>query len=303
MTKLVFAALALLGGCAAPLADPAPQACELHKAAEIALRLEGGFVVAPAQIDGKPVTMVVDTGAEGLMVTPSAEASLALSADPHRRTTIHGTGGTIVTQNAALQSFAVGGMEMLDESAAVGPLPVLRGPSLHASGLLGAEWLSDFDVELDLPHQRMALYRVSGCHGNYVPWDGKMSSARLQIFASGLPLVPVLLDGHALVALLDSGAAASTLGQAAATEMGGVPPAQGRVGQSMGVDGQVREAYAHRFARLEVAGTQTEPMPLQVSPLSTPMVDMLLGVDWLRRNRVWISYSGRRLTVQPASAL
>ena len=245
------------------------------------------------------MTMVVDTGAERLRVTPAAMTALALSPDRHRRTTISGTGGTVTSQNAALQSFAIGGLEMLDQSAAVAPLPVLQGPSLHAAGLLGADWLSDFDVEIDLPHQRMARYRVANCGGDYVPWTGKTTSARLQVYGSGLPLVPVVLDGHALTALLDSGAASSTLGQAAAQQAGiALDLMQDRKGHSMGVDGSMRETSAHRFGELQIAGEHIANPLLVVGPLRLPMTDMLLGADWLRRNRVWISYGGRRVTIQ-----
>ena len=303
MRKIKLAMLPLMAvfpGCTALPDASAPQACTLQKAAEIPVKFDRGFITADAEIDGKPVTMVVDTGAERLMVTPAAMTALALSPDRHRRTTINGTGGAVTSQNASLQSFAIGGMEMLDQSATVAPLPVLQGPSLHAAGLLGADWLSDFDVEIDLPHQRIALYRVANCGSDYVPWTGKTTSARLQIYGSGLALVPVILDGHALTALLDSGAASSTLGQAAAQQAGfSIDLTQDRKGHSMGVDGSVRETSAHRFGELQIAGERIANPVLVVGPLHLAMADMLLGADWLRRNRVWISYAGRRVTIQP----
>ncbi|MDA8253800.1 MAG: aspartyl protease family protein [Rhodospirillales bacterium] len=39
-------------------------------------------------IEGKPVTLLIDTGAEISLVTPLAMTALHLQADRHRRTTI-----------------------------------------------------------------------------------------------------------------------------------------------------------------------------------------------------------------------
>ncbi len=273
----------------------------MTKAAEIPVTIDRGFITVAASINNKPVTMIVDTGAEGLLVTPSAMASLALSADRHRRTTIQGTGGSIATQNAALQSFGIGTMEMLDQSASVGPLPA-EGPALHASGLIGTDWLSDFDVEFDLPHHRMALYRVHGCADGYIPWSGPSTSVRVQLYGRGLPLVPVKLDGQPLTALLDSGAVRSSIGRTAAEHMGLTQAklAADPRARSSGVDGAQLESYLHRFGELQVAEAHETNPALLVSNLHVRIADMLLGADWLQHNRVWIAYGARKVTIQPA---
>ncbi len=289
-----------LAACGAPAPEMATQACEAQKAAEMPVTDENGFISAPAEIDHKPVTMLVDSGAERSMVTPATVSSLALSADRRRRTTVLGTGGSIASQNVTLPSVGVGGMEMLDQSAIVGAFPVLRGPSLHAAGLIGADWLSDFGVDLDLPHQRIALYRLQGCSPGYVPWPGSTASVPLTLFRGDLPLVAVTLDSHRVTAMLDSGARSSVLGQAAAERIGVTAAAmQGdRLGRSMGVDGATRETHLHQFGQLQVGEIAYVNPRILISPLSTPVVEMLLGADWLRQNRVWINYAGRRLAIQ-----
>ena len=301
MPNLRWLAALLLAGCSASSA-PAPQACNVHKAAEIPLGFERGFITAPAMLDGKPATLVIDTGAETSLVTPIAETSLRLQPDPGRRTTVQGTGGTLTTQNALLQSFGIGGMEVLDQSVAVGPLPVAHGAAMNAAGLLGADWFKDFDVELDLPHRRLALYQVEGCSGDYMPWQGPKASVIADIYRRGLVILPAELDGRRITALLDSGANRSVVSATAAARLGfGTSAlAQDRAGMALGVDGASLATYDHRFGELRVGGTRYASPTLNVSPLHVTVADMLLGIDWLRGNRVWISYAARRVTIQPS---
>ncbi len=297
-----FLGCLLLAGCG--IAPAAPEACRLAKLAEIPVTLADGFVSVAATIDGKPVTLLVDTGAESSLVTPSAMARLALPADPQRTSVIQGIGGTITTRNAALRSLAIGGMELLDQSAAVAPLPTPQGEPLQAAGLLGADWLSAFDVEFDLPHQRMALYRAAGCHGGDVPWQGPRASVGADVSPSGAVVLPMAVDGRPVAALLDSGSNLSTLGQAAAAHAGldAAALAGDAASQSVGVDGAVNPTHYHQFAELRLGAIHYVAPVLSVSGLRWPGADMLLGTDWLRQNRVWVSYGARRVTVQPAGA-
>lgn len=72
----------------APPPPAPPLACAIQKAAEIPVAFERGFISVPAMIEGKPVTLLIDTGAEISLVTPLAMTALHLQADRHRRTTI-----------------------------------------------------------------------------------------------------------------------------------------------------------------------------------------------------------------------
>ena len=290
-----------MAGCTSNSAAPTADACRVEKAADLPAVIDGGFVTVAARINDKPVTMVVDTGAELLQVTPAAVAALGLSRDAHNRTTLLGTGGARVSQNARLQSLSVGGMDMLDQSAAVAPLPVLVGPALHTSGLLGANWLRDFNVDFDLAHGRLALYRVQGCHETPVPWAGAERPLRFRSYGQGIPLLPITLDGQGLTAALDSGAAHTTIKQSV-IDRAGVSAGQlahdGKA-REVGVDGGVAEALVHRFGELSVADTRVANPVILVAALHVDMADMLLGVDWLRHHRVWIDYAGHRITVLP----
>ena len=299
MTPLRWLAVLLLAGCAATPPPDSGRACEVRKAADIPVSFDHGAISVPASIEDKPVTLMVDTGAEASLVTPSAMATLRLQTDRRHRTTIRTAGGAITTQNALLRSFAIGGLEMLDRSVAVGPLPVAQGATLQ--GLIGADWLTDFDVELDLPNRRIGFYRAEGCGPDHAPWPGRTVSLPARIVGRGLVVLSAELDGHPISALLDSGANISILSSAAATRIGVAAAALAldATGQSVGIDGSVMVTHRHRFEQFRI-GTATYANPVvSVAAMHNVVADLLLGLDWLRGNRVWISYAAHRVTLQP----
>jgi predicted aspartyl protease len=301
---LIAAALAsLIGGCARSSGPADAQACVVGKAAEIPISTAFGFVSAPATINDRPATLLVDTGSERSLVTPAAMGSYHLREDPHRTTTIQGIGGGFTAHDAVLKSFGIGGLELLDQRASVGALPTARGISVQADGLLGADWLRDFDVEIDLPHKVMSLYRVTGCSGDYLPWAGAKTSVIAQVYRQGLILLPVEIDGHPVTAVLDRGANGSLITEAAAERFGLEASALTRdgSGRSSGVDGAVTPTHRHQFAQMKIGGAVYATPTLSVGAVRLPVGDMLLGADWMRRNRVWVSYATRHVFFQPAA--
>jgi hypothetical protein len=54
----------------------------------------------------------------------------------------------------------------------------------------------------------------------------------------------------------------------------------------------------HRFAELRIGpDVSRDPRLWVASAHVVPIVDMLLGVDWLRSRRVWLSYATRQFFV------
>lgn len=296
----------LLAGCGATPMASAPPACSVAQVAAVPLRIENGFVTAPATIDRQQATMLVDTGSERTLVTPGAVDAFNLQPDPRAHTRIIGVGGAVMADHARLQSFGLGGMEMMDQSYAIESLPGSGLTGDEPSGLIGADWLSDYDVDLDVGHGRMTLYDVEGCDGadlpGHLPWQGARFPVPTYRYGRGIMLLKLLVDGTPVTAVLDSGADRSVLSEAAA-ERAGVGPAalaHDPAGRGGGVDGRIAITHIHVFPSVVIGAEHIANMPLRVGPLRAGgNVEMLLGVDWLRRNRVWIDYRDHMLFIQP----
>jgi hypothetical protein len=54
----------------------------------------------------------------------------------------------------------------------------------------------------------------------------------------------------------------------------------------------------HRFTTLRVGPLVTRDPQLWVAPVHlVPIVDLLLGADWLRSQRVWLSFATKQVFV------
>jgi hypothetical protein len=298
--KHLLVGVLLLTGCANKAA--VVEACTIEKVLDIPVAGTASFIEVPALLDDHAATLALATGAEASMVTPTVMRDMQLHTDPRQGTILTDIGGSYRTQNALLRSFKIGQIEMLDQSLAVGPLPVSPQqtgfsliPQSSQAGLLGADWLSGFEVEIDLPHQRVALYRMHGCEGDYVPW--------LQPKTTLLVLLNVTVDGHAFRAKVDSGTTASMIGSTAvaAAELATPQLARDPEGRAIGTDERALPTRSHRFNTMQIGPLRYDNPRLVVTDLHLRQSNLLLGQDWLRHNRVWISYANHQVTIQAES--
>ena len=66
--------------------------------------------------------------------------------------------------------------------------------------------------------------------------------------------------------------------------------------QISGLGSRVVTVHRHRFSTLAVGNQTIESPLLWVEPVRlSPIVDMLLGVDWLAGRRIWISFTTKQL--------
>lgn len=286
----------LLAACATPPPPgPAAPGCTLARAASVPLRDARNFMLAPVSLDGQPLDFIVDTGAETSTVTPHAAAALHLPPDTRHASLLLGIAGPFRAPNVLVRSFAVGDVVRSDQSLSVGRMPHFPSGQPPVSGLLGADVLAGYDVDLDLPHGRMALYTPRDCSG-FVPWRNAVA-VPLARTRSGLVFVDVIVNGSTVRALLDTGARTTLLAREAAANLGitqsqlaGDPH---RIGIGIGM-GNV-DVRQHRFASLGLPGAIEHNTIANVAEIKLPGVQMLLGADYLGARRVWISYSTGRL--------
>ncbi len=253
------------------------------------MRLIEGYPIVPAVIAGRSVTLLLDTGAQGMLVTPEAAASLAL---PLRgMVPMFGTGGSREARVVLLPGLRLGDTPMPDQLAPVAPLPVDFRLQPPLAGLLGASLLSAFDLDIDVPAGRLTLYLPSECEP---PFRGAVLP--LEVTPRGEPFVPVLVNGQPLLALLDTGTRATILSDATARRLGVQAPVSANVAE--GVDGE-RRAIGHTRVRLAIGDVPAVETPVSVSALQLDRGDMLLGLDAIVQRRVWLSYARGRVTFGP----
>jgi predicted aspartyl protease len=288
-------------------AHPAAGAgCALEQVARVPLRDDDGFLSIPASIAGQPVRLMIDTGSDAGLITPQAARGLGLVTDPDAHVQLQGTGGigrpALVARAPGL---AIGALRLGGVLMPVGVLPALPRLTPPVVGFLGGDVLSRFDLDIDVPHATLSLYRVSlpslAC-AEPPAWTGSFTTVPLT--AAGVRLsLTATLNGHPVSALLDTGARSHVVSEAAARRIGVAPGALAAEpgGTTSGVDMREEVYHWHRFASLVIGGQTRNAPVLTVVPLSGPF-DMLLGTDWLRSREIWISYANQRMFLREGPA-
>lgn len=281
--------------------------CHVTKLAEVPLVVERNFLFAPVSVNGKSLTMIVDTGTNASLVTPEAAQSLRLDDDPDRSTIFLGAGGTARSPNAMIREIRIGQAAMTNRSVAVHEIDNVKASNQPAGGLLGADFLSSYDVEIDGPGQRMALYTNPGAGpgcADFQPFGAFATRIPMQRADTGQLFVTVAVDGRKLRAMLDTGARATIVTRPAAYDLGvdAVKLSHDPWKPVRGIDPHALDLRLHRFASLDVGPIAMRDVDLTVADMYLPGVQMLLGADWISRHHIWLSYRSGQLFVVHAAA-
>jgi predicted aspartyl protease len=112
----------------------------------------GAPVVAPVLINGVALRLMVDTGADRTVISPTAAARTGLAVDTGRAVRIVGVAGSAMASEMPVAQMEVAG-------ARVGPLRliVLDTPSESLDGLLGRDVLDYFTLTVDSSAGRATL--------------------------------------------------------------------------------------------------------------------------------------------------
>ena len=272
---------------------PAAAACRVERVASVPVTRAGGLLLVPVAVNGTVADFVLDTGAERSVVGEAAANTLRIARDEWVSTDIQGAGGRDRQRLGRPASLTLGGLALrrrtvaADNSVVVGPIPAEVG-GRPVAGLLGEDFLSPFDLDLDGPGGTATLYAVSGCTGRFLPWRGGYEAIAAWRPVRNVLALPMRVGGTALQAELDSGAATTTLTLPGMIALGLVAGGTDRVsGFGPGSLAARRQRFDVRVGSLEAA-----PADLVVAPVRTlRSIGALLGADWLATRHVWVSWA------------
>lgn len=262
------------------------------------LEVQDKLLVVPVGINGKRVHLVVDTGAERTTISEAAAARLGLPHDARFITRSQGIGGVTVSNDVTLDRLVLGETRFPVQRIAVAKFNLHTG-RLDADGLLGADILLAFDMDIDVPGKQLTLYRRRVCPNFQPPWPAEpVEIPGVQVRKTRL-LLPVVLDGAEGMALLDTGAQGSVVGVPLARRLG-------LTEQALSTDPLVRQrgvgpgemmTRLHRFRLLRIGPTGMHIPAMTVLRSESGVGDMLIGEDFLHGRRVWLSYKPAQVFV------
>ena len=296
--------LGLVGGCTAlpgggyRIGGGGGTGCALRRVATVPVTARDGLLFVTARIDRQDARLVLDTGAQRSLLTAAAVRRLHLHSDPHHGTRTWGIGGPSSAFDAVVNRFTLGGMHLGLSRITVGRfrLAALHG---HVDGMLGADVLSLFGIDLDAAAGRMVLYRDPGCRLRAPPWAGP---------AVGLPGVeggenrlrlPIAVNGVHGLATLDTGAQTTAISLRFALAAGVTPSAlaRDRFAVARGAAPNAVRVRLQQFRSLQVGPWFARDPVLPILPLPAGVGDGLVGEDFLLHRRVWLSFAAPQVFV------
>jgi predicted aspartyl protease len=272
----------------------AQRGCTATPIASLPLRLEQGRVLVEITINQQPVWFAVDTGASHSVLDRRLVERLRLPTRIFRSMGASDIGGSRVETLVYKTIVAMGAWSS-------GRFSVYIVADLSVDGLLAADILGRFDVDLDFAGARMTLFKRSACTAPPGPGPFKTISSAV-MFETNRIRTPVMLDGKEHWAIVDTGASRSYIAASAARAGFGIDMDKLPSHKARAVYGAELLVAPHDFTVLQI-GDVTLPNPrLSLTRPENGFGDspVLLGLEHLQNLRLFIAYGGRRLVISPA---
>jgi len=257
------------------------------------------LMFVPARINGHRVRLLVDTGSERTTLTEAAAARLRL---PHIVTYVtrtFGVAGMSASRDLAVPGIDLGGAHFPVDHVAVGRFARDRFSGPRIDGLLGADILLAFDMDIDLPAHQLTLYQVRDCPDVRPPWRQPAMEITGLGRSRDLMVVAIDLDGERGTAILDTGAQFNVV-KASFARRTGLSPAKMRSDPLIrlyGASPGMIRVPLHRFHELRVGPVAIQRPQIEVVPDDSLEADALLGDEFLRGRRNWLSVATDHLFV------
>lgn len=292
--------LSALAACSSVVPD-SPEACKFDKVTELPVRIDRfRHPTVTVEIDGQPLNLLLDTGSNSTIIFESALDRTGLRKDLRYHGVASGAGGLTALDAVRADVLKLGDITLRDEILAVAPFNLTQPGGDAIDGLLGFSTIGKYDIDLDLPHHRMTLYRARFCPNGRPPWDdaGRLVQRASTAPFDGRPYAPIAINGHTQLGLLDTGATSMFIARPAALASG-VAEAEMAADQKLTISGASTakvETIVHRFESLNFLGLAIEHPTLGVLPPGSSAA-VVIGMPILASHRVWIPVQGRKIHV------
>jgi hypothetical protein len=313
-------------GLANPAVPTLAQECgplKIVASVDLASSPDERAVFVPVMLQDQKKLLLLDTGGMIGELTPATVSALGLESHKTSGVRLYDVKGNFVDHETVVPNFAIGTLTGHNVDFMVGPDDLFKGND-EIAGILGPGILRYYDVAMDFAGKKLVLLSQDHCEGKVIYWRADaVAVVPMQVTrVNGHIVVPVTLDGHALDAIIDTGASTSTLNQTVAegdfklNDKTGMT-AIGRMGDRAG-----SLVYRHTFTSLSFEGLAVANPVLDIVPdlqgsqmerpppigtripdrsIEQKMPDLLIGMDILRHLHVYIAYREQKLYLTPAS--
>ena len=189
MRAAALAAALLWPGVALAQTGWAPE-CKLHRVASLPMTAAGTVITVPVSVNGIEKNFLVDTGGYVSSVNQRVADELKLTPHEIMFNRIRDVSGKDATQYVWADTFKLGAME-----ARKFDLMVSATKNPRIDGVLSPDLLRNFDVEFDFAAMTLNLFRPHACDGQAVYWTKDFVSIPMELTKTGHTRISVTVDG------------------------------------------------------------------------------------------------------------
>lgn len=319
MRRIAFLlALAWLCPQTAAAAETAACGLKLVNTVPITLDAHGDRVFVPVTINGTPKTFLLDTGGALTQISASAAHDLHLGIGESSITMLDMYGRAAVGA-AHLDSFGIG---RLQDSKATLSVMTSSFEGQPYVGILAADYMGSYDIELDFSAGKMNYFSKDHCEGKVVYWLATAIAAVPMLFRDFHLTLPVMLDGKPIKAMIDTGATDTVLFSSAAKQAFDIT-ADSPGAMPLAENAQ-KDAFRYVFKNLSLEGITINNPHIVVLPDRTGSKDpnndyvtgsrvqhvddrdvsdpvMLIGMNILSKLHLYIAFGEQKIYITPAS--
>jgi clan AA aspartic protease (TIGR02281 family) len=298
---LAHAGAIALGAALLSSRTQAAEGCTLGRVAELQITMAGTRPLIAAKINNQEARFVLDSGAFFSMISAAtaAQYGLRLRAAPFGLR-VQGIGGSVTAEVATVKEFGIVGVVIHNVDFLVG------GSEVGSDGLLGQNFLEQWDVEYDLAKGVVRLFKPEGCKKtrmiywvaagqSYSEMDiQSVAQARLHTIGEGY------VNGAKIRVMFDTGAYTSVLSLRAAARAGIKTDSPGVVeaGYASGIGPGTAKSYIATASSFKIGdGEEIKNARLRIADLDLQGADMLLGSDFFVSHHVFVANSQHKLYV------
>ncbi len=249
-------------------------------------------------IDGQPRKFLLDTGGFWSLISPNIIAAY--------KPTTAGLSGRLGLQGLPLDKSVKIHDLGLGNALFHGIEFYVAPPSYGlGDGTLGANWLQNFDVEIDPVKNTASFFSHDHCEGNVVYWPHQdlaiipFDSDRMQEQIS----LTLTLAGKEIKAIIDTGSSESFFSSRSAKNLFDLTPdspGMQKVGSTTDRSGHIHKLYRYQFSSLEMGEITFKNPWIVVADMDGNRQDLILGMHQLHALHLFFAYKERKLYVTSA---
>jgi len=309
MRIVTFVFLSALVWLSASMAQAADCSLNLVNTVPIKTANDGRRAVVPVTINGTQKQFLLDTGGAMTQISAAAAEDLKLPKVDSgvKMLDLYGNASTSAAQ---VDTLVLG--HLRDRNTTL-PIMTFKDNDLY-SGILAADYMGRFDIELNFAGGKMNYFSPDHCEGEVVYWPAAAIAAVPMRFVDHHLILDVTLDGHNFKAMIDTGAPVTTLTMAQAKRVFGITAKDAdkpfeHVFEKLSFEG-LAVSNPHVVIIADKTGSRDPNNSLVTGSLLRRIDDadtsdpvMLIGMNILSKLRLYIAFNEQKIYITPASAL